>query len=203
MGRRHRSERGRGDDGRVLAERTGARPRDDHATRRPRAADGGSGRPARGHAPRRRTGWSGCSSSLRRGQRAQRRDAHVRGRDQRRPVRAAVRPVYAESGGFPGTRPRPAPVVVRSSSECQTGSRPDRITVRQHVSTSVRPRVRYTAPSQRTIRQRTGARSASSARLAVTVPRVSSAAVTGEAATLWKRPEGPGAEDDLIILGLL
>jgi hypothetical protein len=106
-------------------------------------------------------------------------------------------------GGFPGARPRPAPVVVRSSSECQTGSRPDRITVRQHVSTSVRPRVRYTAPSQRTIRQRTGARSASSARLAVTVPRVSSAAVTGEAATLWKRPEGPGAEDDLIILGLL
>jgi hypothetical protein len=108
-----------------------------------------------------------------------------------------------QSGGFPGARPRPAPVVVHSSSECQTGSRPDRITVRQHVSTSVRPRVRYTVPSQRTIRQRTSARSASSARLAVTAPRVSSAAVTGETATLWKRPEGPGAEDDLIILGLL
>jgi hypothetical protein len=112
-------------------------------------------------------------------------------------------PAPDTQGGFPGTRPRPAPTLIRSSSSCQTGSRPDRIVVRQHTSTSARPRVRYTAPSQRTIRQRTSARSASSARLAATVPFVSSAAVTGGTATLWKRPEGPGAEDDLILLGLL
>jgi hypothetical protein len=112
-------------------------------------------------------------------------------------------PPAPTQGGFPGARPRPAPTVIHSSSSCQTGSRPDRVTVRQHTTTAVRPRVRYTAPSQRTIRQRTSARSASSARLAATVPLVSSAAATGGTATLWKRPEGPGAEDDLILLGLL
>lgn len=112
-------------------------------------------------------------------------------------------PVPDTQGGFPGTRPRPAPTLIHGSSSCQTGSRPDRIVVRQHTTTSARPRVRYTAPSQRTIRQRTSARSASSARLTATAPFVSSAAVTAGTATLWKRPEGPGAEDDLIILGLL
>jgi hypothetical protein len=112
-------------------------------------------------------------------------------------------PVPDTNDGFPAARRRPRPTLVRGSSSSQTGSHPDRITVRQHTSTSVRPRARYTAPSQRMIRQRSSARSASTARLAATVPFVSSAAVTGGTATLWKRPEGPGEEDDLILLGLL
>lgn len=108
-----------------------------------------------------------------------------------------------DTGGFPaGARRTPGVHVVATTSAARTGSS-SRVLARPHVSTSTRPRVRYTAPTRRMIRERVSARPASSARLTVATSRVNSAALTDATATLWKRPEGPGAEDDLILLGLL
>jgi hypothetical protein len=65
-------------------------------------------------------------------------------------------------------------------------------------------RSRYLAPDQRTLRSVTLGRAETGPdALAVAAPSLGGTAAGGDGDAVWKRPEGPGAEEDFILLGLL
>lgn len=117
------------------------------------------------------------------------------------PVTPPPAPAPAPGPGW-GGRPAPKPVLLsdRSSASCASRTRTHVTQVR---SSRLVARSRYIAPSERVRRSASRALAASTARVAVASPPLASAALGSGKATLWKRPEGPGAEEDFILLGLL
>jgi hypothetical protein len=84
--------------------------------------------------------------------------------------------------------------VVSEPSICRGSSR-DAVAAVVPTFSVVRTRSRYIAPTERTVEL--------PGRLAVTAPPLGGRGALSGADTLWKRPEGPGAEEDFILLDLL
>lgn len=102
----------------------------------------------------------------------------------------------------PPSRDPPAPSLVRwDEAPVHLGSR-DRVLARSSAVSRLRTRSRYTVPGTRAISRRSRLYLSSTTHVAARV-EAHSAAQTSSSDRLWKRPEGPRFEEELIDLDIL
>lgn len=114
--------------------------------------------------------------------------------------------VPVEPPPVPAGLPSPPQRTVRRISDVSVGtlSADDVVRAISPSITRATVRSRYLAPDQRILRSVTRGRVESGPdALAVAVPVLAGAAAGADSDAVWRRPEGPGAEEDFILLDLL